>query len=75
MIEVETLHHVSLCVTDLARAKRFYSEVLTLREIARPDFDLPGAWYQVGDRQLHPIVHAGTRTLRGTTELNAEQLD
>ena len=57
MLKIETIHHVSLPVKDLARSKQFYSEILGLTEIARPPFDFPGAWYQVGDRQLHLIVH------------------
>ena len=71
MIEFETLHHVSLSVTDLDRAKHFYGEVLGLPETARPAFDFPGAWYSLGDRQLHLIVHPGTRTLRGTRAIDA----
>jgi glyoxylase I family protein len=63
-VTIETIHHVSICVTDLARARRFYGEVLGLQEVHRPHFDVNGAWYQVGDRQLHLIVHAGTQTLR-----------
>jgi glyoxylase I family protein len=73
MIEVETLHHISISVTDLARAKRFYGELLGLKEISRPPFDFPGAWYQLGDRQLHLIVHPGTRTLRGTTSIESRE--
>jgi len=57
MFKIETIHHVSLPVTDLERSKKFYSEILGLNEIDRPPFDFPGAWYQVGDRQLHLIVH------------------
>src|SRR5215207_9385440 len=57
MFKIETLHHVSLPATDLERSKKFYSEILGLTEIDRPPFDFPGAWYQVGDRQLHLIVH------------------
>jgi glyoxylase I family protein len=71
VIQVETLHHVSIPVTDLTRAKRFYSDILGLREIPRPPFDFEGAWYQLGDRQLHLIVHPGTRTLRGTTAIDS----
>jgi glyoxylase I family protein len=56
MLRIETLHHVSLPVTDLERSKAFYRDVLELKEIARPPFDFPGAWYQLGDRQLHLIV-------------------
>jgi glyoxylase I family protein len=71
MIDVETLHHVSISVTDLTRARHFYGEVLGLLEITRPPFDFPGAWYQLGDRQLHLLVHAGTHTLRGTTAIDS----
>jgi glyoxylase I family protein len=56
MLDVETLHHVALPVSDLARAKNFYGQVLGLTEIARPDFPFDGAWYALGDRQLHLIV-------------------
>ena len=56
MLHVETLHHVALPVGDLTRARLFYGTVLGLQEIARPPFDFDGAWYQVGDRQLHLIV-------------------
>jgi len=31
--------------------------VLGLTEIERPPFSFPGAWFAVGDRQLHLIVH------------------
>ncbi|MBO7748934.1 VOC family protein [Paenibacillus sp. MWE-103] len=66
MIRHEGIHHVSLIVTDLERAKRFYEDVIGLREIPRPAFDFPGAWYGIGEggQQLHLIVHPG-ETLRG----------
>ena len=74
MLEVETLHHVSICVTDIDKARQFYGGVLGLREIPeeRPQaFDFPGAWYDLGEgRQLHLIVHTRPRTLRGTTEID-----
>jgi glyoxylase I family protein len=56
MLHVESLHHVGVPVTDLARAKSFYTGVLELTEIDRPAFDFPGAWYRVGDGSLHLIV-------------------
>ena len=70
MTGVEDLHHVAVNVTDLARAQTFYTTVLGLRELPRPPFDFAGAWYQLGDRQLHLIVHPPTRTLRGTTAID-----
>lgn len=71
MIAIESLHHVAICVTDLARAKQFYSGVLGLRELPRPPFDFGGAWYELGDRTLHLIVHPPTRTLRRTREIDS----
>jgi glyoxylase I family protein len=56
MLEIETIHHVSLPVTDLERSKRFYEEVLGLEEVERPPFSFPGAWYAAGDRHVHLIV-------------------
>jgi catechol 2,3-dioxygenase-like lactoylglutathione lyase family enzyme len=55
---IEAIHHVSLTVTDLERSRAFYREVLGLPEIARPPFNFPGAWFQLGSaQQLHLIVH------------------
>ena len=56
MLEIETVHHVSIPVTDLPRAERFYEDVLGLEKKDRPDFGFGGAWYGVGDRELHLIV-------------------
>lgn len=57
-MEVRAIHHVSLNCTDLERSRRFYREVLGLREIERPPFPFPGAWLEVpGGQQLHLIVH------------------
>lgn len=73
MISIESLHHVAVCVSDLERAKRFYSDVLGLVELPRPPFDFGGAWYQLGERQqLHLIVHPPTLTMRRTTDIDAK---
>jgi glyoxylase I family protein len=73
VIEIESLHHVAVCVTDIDRAKQFYSEVLGLKELPRPPFDFGGAWYALGDAQeLHLIVHPPTLTMRRTTDIDAK---
>ena len=64
-MRIETIHHISLTVTDLDRSSQFYREILGLKEIERPGFPFPGAWFQVGgNQQLHLILHAGA-TFRG----------
>jgi catechol 2,3-dioxygenase-like lactoylglutathione lyase family enzyme len=71
MLEITSVNHVAVCVTDIARSKDFYGRVLGLKEIARPPFPFAGAWYELADgRQLHLIVHERPRTLRGTTEID-----
>ena len=48
------LHHVSLVVSDTARALAFYRDVLGLQvDHARPDLGFPGAWLRLGDHGLH----------------------
>lgn len=49
------LHHVSFTVSDVEAARRFYAGVLGLREIPRPDFGFPGAWFEIGEAQVHLI--------------------
>ncbi|HMC61587.1 MAG TPA: VOC family protein [Candidatus Solibacter sp.] len=57
-MQIEALHHVSIPVSDIERAKRFYGETLGLQEMIRPPFDFPGAWFHLGPHQaLHLIVH------------------
>jgi len=53
---LRALHHASFPVRDLERARRFYGEVLGLEEIERPDLGFPGAWFRVGDAQVHLLV-------------------
>ncbi|MBD2385873.1 VOC family protein [Cylindrospermum sp. FACHB-282] len=47
--------HTAILVTDLERAEHFYSKVLGLAKIDRT-LKYPGAWYQIGNYQLHLIV-------------------
>lgn len=49
--------HAALLVSDLERAEHFYGTVLGLPKIER-SLKFPGAWYQIGDLQLHLIVTA-----------------
>jgi catechol 2,3-dioxygenase-like lactoylglutathione lyase family enzyme len=52
------LNHVSITVTDVAKAREFYTDTLGLREIPRPAFDFPGIWYSLGNGlSLHIILN------------------
>jgi len=73
-MEIEAIHHISLTASDLERSRRFYVETLGLKEIHRPDFPFPGAWFQIGEKQqLHLIVHPGA-TFRGTKGIDTRDV-
>jgi glyoxylase I family protein len=45
--------HVNLLVTDIDAARHFYTDILGLPELPRPGVSGTGAWFRVGDLQLH----------------------
>lgn len=48
------MHHASLLVADIECSLAFYCGVLGLQiDPLRPDLGYPGAWLQVGGRQIH----------------------
>ena len=47
------LHHVALRTKDLTASEHFYTEVLGMEKVDRPDFDFPGAWLQMGETMFH----------------------
>ena len=49
--------HVNVSTKDLTRARKFYAEILGLKDGYRPPFSRPGAWMYLEDQ---PIVHIST---------------
>jgi catechol 2,3-dioxygenase-like lactoylglutathione lyase family enzyme len=61
------LQHCGLIVTDLEQSRRFYGGALGLEEVPRPqNFVFAGAWFQIGDDQLHLLVESETTSRAGT---------
>ena len=53
-LRVTRIDHVSVLVTDVARARAFYGGVLGLTEIPPPkEFDFVAVWYDLGGQYLH----------------------
>jgi catechol 2,3-dioxygenase-like lactoylglutathione lyase family enzyme len=56
-MRVTHLDHVSVIITDVERSRRFYGEILGLREIAPPPtFDFVVVWYDLGGQTLHLLL-------------------
>ena len=47
--------HTAILVTNLEQSEHFYGTVLGLPKVER-SLKYPGAWYQIGESQLHLIV-------------------
>lgn len=63
-LEVIGIDHVSVVITDVARSRRFYTEVLGLKEIPRPHtFDFVVIWYDLGNQYLHLLLKERPDTL------------
>lgn len=48
--------HTAILVSDLERSAKFYGEILGLAQVER-SLKFPGIWYQVGDYQIHLMIH------------------
>lgn len=50
---ITSINHVNLPVDDLEESIAFFEEVFDLERIPSIASDAPGAWFRVGDAQLH----------------------
>lgn len=56
-LQVTSIDHVSVLVTDLAQSRHFYRDILGLKEIAKPKtFDFKVLWFELGNQQLHLLL-------------------
>jgi catechol 2,3-dioxygenase-like lactoylglutathione lyase family enzyme len=58
------VNHIAMIVSDVGRSTAFYTDVLGLQQIKRPNFDRHGAWLTAGNVEIHlikgiPLVHTG----------------
>ena len=63
----QSLHHIALATRDPEISAEFYTNVVGMRRIARPQFSFRGAWlyHAPGRLQLHLIEHASAQGVRG----------
>ncbi len=54
---VQGLFHVAVKTADLEATRAFYTRVIGLHEVARPDFGYPGAWLATPTPGPQAILH------------------
>jgi catechol 2,3-dioxygenase-like lactoylglutathione lyase family enzyme len=52
-MKLHGVHHVSLNVADVEAAGRFYTDVLGLEVLPRPDFGFAGMWLRSETHEIH----------------------
>ena len=66
MPEISGFLHASLLVSDLARARTFYENVLGLiPSSTRPEMSFDGVWYEIGAQQIHLLALPNPDPLEG----------
>jgi len=57
LLAVTQIDHVSVIITDVERSRRFYRDLLGLKEINKPrTFDFVVLWFELGSHQLHLLL-------------------
>jgi glyoxylase I family protein len=57
MPEISGFLHASMLVSDLARARAFYENMLGLTPSpVRPELSFDGVWYEIGAQQIHLLA-------------------
>jgi glyoxylase I family protein len=63
-LHVTQIDHVSVIITDVERSRRFYRDVLGLKEIHKPrTFDFVVVWFDLGNHYLHLLLKDKADTL------------
>ena len=53
-LQVQQIDHVSVLITDVAKSRHFYRDLLGLKEMPKPkSFDFVALWFDLGPTQLH----------------------
>jgi len=70
-----SVNHIAIVVSDVGRSCAFYGGTLGMQQVMRPDFDRHGAWFTLGNIDLHlikgrPAVHPDADLIVGHIALN-----
>ncbi len=69
-VPLKDFDHVTLIVKDVAASRDFYVNKLGFRDATRPDFDFPGAWFQLGSTMIHVTLESDLAGMAGWGDRN-----
>lgn len=56
-MKISAIHHISLLISDLARSRNFYENILCLSPANRPPLGFDGVWYDIAPKQqIHLLL-------------------
>jgi catechol 2,3-dioxygenase-like lactoylglutathione lyase family enzyme len=56
-LTIRQIDHCSVIITDVERSRRFYRDVLGLKEIHKPrTFDFVVVWFDLGNQHIHLLL-------------------
>jgi catechol 2,3-dioxygenase-like lactoylglutathione lyase family enzyme len=56
-LQITQIDHCSVIITDVERSRRFYRDLLGLKEIPKPrTFDFVVIWFDLGNQHLHLLL-------------------
>jgi catechol 2,3-dioxygenase-like lactoylglutathione lyase family enzyme len=63
-LQITQIDHCSIIITDVERSRRFYRDLLGLKEIHKPrTFDFVVVWFDLGNQHLHLLLKGKPDTL------------
>ena len=73
-LHVSAFDHITIIVDDIEATRDFYVGLLGMKEMPRPDFDFPGAWFQIGNVQIHVTASSELAGLAGWGDRKVKSL-
>jgi catechol 2,3-dioxygenase-like lactoylglutathione lyase family enzyme len=63
-LQVTQIDHCSVIITDVERSRKFYRDVLGLKEIPKPrTFDFVVVWFDLGNQHIHLLLKDNPDTI------------
>ena len=73
-LPIQSVNHVGRITKRVEESRVFYRDVLGFRDVARPNFDFPGAWLYNYGIMIHLIYNAGASDPQGEIQTRHDHL-